>query len=169
MWRTASAVSQNKQNVLVQSMRLRMEKKGESIMNRSLPDKNYFIAIGVGLLVMFILLMACGACQADEPIKASWYSVESLKKEGSWKIWKGVMSNGDQFSDDGYTCASRMHSLGTILMVVNLSNSRSVIVEVTDRIGKRFAKTRIDLSKRAFSEIADLKQGLVPVRIEVLS
>lgn len=105
---------------------------------------------------------------ADQ-IKASWYSVESLKREGSWKIWKGVMANGERFNDDGYTAASRLHNLGTMLVVTNINNGKSVVVKVTDRIGKRFAKTRIDLSKRAFSEIAMLKQGLVPVRIEVLS
>ena len=123
----------------------------------------------IWLLGIALLLVMCEVCKADQPIKASWYSVESLKKEGSWKIWKGVMVNGKQFNDDAYTCASRMHKLGTVLMVVNLSNKKTVVVTVSDRIGKRFAKTRIDLSKRAFSEIASLEQGLVQIRIEVLS
>jgi len=39
---------------------------------------------------------------------------------------------------------------------------------VPDRIGKRFAKSRIDLSKRAFSEIANLKLGIIPITVEVV-
>lgn len=126
--------------------------------------KNWLIWL-LGLLILIGLL--CTPCKADT-IKASWYSVDSLKKEGSWKIWKGVMANGKQFSDDGYTCATRLYNLGTMLSITNLNNQKRVIVQVSDRIGKRFAKTRIDLSKRAFSEIADLKQGLVPIKVEVL-
>jgi rare lipoprotein A len=58
-----------------------------------------------------------------------------------------------------------MHSLGTHLVVKNIKNGKEVIVVVTDRIGKRFARTRIDLSKGAFEKIADLKEGLVKVSI----
>jgi len=127
-------------------------------------QKNWMIWI----LVIVVLLVLCGTCKSEETIKASWYSVESLKKEGSWAIWKGVMSNGEQFNDDAYTCASRMHNLGTMLMVTNLNNGARVQVKVTDKIGKRFAKTRIDLSKKAFSQIANLKWGVVPIKIEVI-
>ena len=41
--------------------------------------------------------------------------------------------------------------------------------ETTDRIGKRFATKIIDLSQRAFAEIANLKQGLVSVKVELLT
>jgi rare lipoprotein A len=76
------------------------------------------------------------------------------------------MANGHLFSDDKLTCATRLYNLGTILRVTNISNGKSVIVKVTDRIGKRFAQTRIDLSKSAFQSIADLKQGVIPVSVE---
>ena len=119
-------------------------------------------------LAIAALLMVCSVARAEQPIKASWYSVASLKKEGSWKIWKGVCADGSQFNDNNLTCASRMHKLGAMLKVTNLSNGKSVVVKVSDRIGKRFAETRIDLTPRAFAEIATLKQGLVEVSIEVL-
>jgi rare lipoprotein A (peptidoglycan hydrolase) len=41
-----------------------------------------------------------------------------------------------------------------------------VDVKVTDRIGKRFGKTRIDLSISAFRAIANLNIGLINVEVE---
>lgn len=78
------------------------------------------------------------------------------------------MANGETFNDNAWTCATRLYPIGTWLCVRTLDGRKSVIVLVTDRIGKRFAKTRIDLSKRAFSIIAPLKQGLAKVSIEVI-
>ena len=78
------------------------------------------------------------------------------------------MANGTLFVDDNLTCATRLYPLGTILRITNLDTKRSVEVKVTDRIGKRFTYKRIDLSKGAFSKIADCKQGLVQVRVERL-
>ena len=101
-------------------------------------------------------------------LKASWYSIESLKKEGTWKTTKGVMANGDHFVDYNYTCASRMHKLGDVLRVTCTKTNRSCIVTVTDRIGYRFRYTRIDLSKQAFKEIANLDEGVIDITIEVI-
>ena len=126
------------------------------------------------IIAIFIIILIVGAwislAHAETiPLKASWYSVESLKKEGTWKYSKGVMANGHQFSDAEFTCATRLFPMGTILKVYRTTTGKFVLVKVTDRIGKRFAKTRIDLSKGAFSKIADLKQGVVPCKVEVIT
>ena len=125
------------------------------------------------IIVLVILLsyqiLNTKNCIADSHnLLASYYSVNSLKREGTWKHSKGVMANGKQFNDNNLTCATRLFSLGSMLRITNLENGKSVVVEVTDRIGKRFAQTRIDLSKLAFSRIADLSQGIVPIKVEVL-
>jgi len=120
-------------------------------------------------VVLVALLVFPHKTYATE-LKASWYSVESLKKEGTWKNGKEQrMANGCLFSDSGLTCANRLYPLGTYLKITNTRNGKSVICKTTDRIGKRFAKTRIDLSKRAFSEIADLKCGVIPITVEVVN
>jgi rare lipoprotein A len=103
-----------------------------------------------------------------ETLQASWYSIESLKKEGTYKYSKGVMANGKYFNDNNLTCATRLFPLGTLLCITNANNEKSVVVKTTDRIGKRFAKTRIDLSKGAFSQIANLDRGLIPIKVEVI-
>lgn len=119
------------------------------------------------VFALCLVVLCCGVTSA-ETIKASWYSVESLKKEGSWAIYKGVMANGHQFNEHADTVACRLFKLGSRLKVTNLNTGKSVIVTVTDKIGKRFAKTRIDLSKGAFQKIANLKQGLIDVKVEEL-
>ncbi len=123
-----------------------------------------------GLIVIWVialLVITCLSCHAEE-LKASWYSVASLKRDGQWSITKGVMSNGKAFSDSRLTAASRDWPLGTWVEVRNLANGKSVNVEITDRINKRFAHKRIDLSKMAFSRIGELKKGIVKVRVEKL-
>jgi rare lipoprotein A (peptidoglycan hydrolase) len=123
------------------------------------------------LLVCFWLLISqvCFAQRIPCPtLQASWYSVASLQKEGTWKHSKGVMANGELFNESNFTCATRLYPLRTLLLVTNIQNGRTCVVRVTDRIGKRFATKRIDLSKAAFAKIASLQQGLVSVKVEVV-
>lgn len=124
------------------------------------------IRIVARLVILFLLVFSESAFAGT--LKASWYSDASLKAEGTFKTSKGIMANGKRFNENDLTCACRMFPLNTVIKVTSLASNKSVIVKVTDRIGKRFAKTRIDLSKSAFAKIADLKQGLVPITVEVI-
>ena len=116
-------------------------------------------------LIMLMLWAFCSLAYA-EPLKASWYSVASLKAESTYKTSKGIMANGKVFDENALTCATRLYKLGTMLKITNKVNGKSVVVKITDRIGKRFANKRIDLSKKAFSLIADLKEGIIPITVE---
>jgi rare lipoprotein A len=119
----------------------------------------------LGFFILIFLLFT--QAQATEPLilTASWYSIASLKRDGQWKITKGVMANGEKFRDEGFTCASRDFKLGTKLLIT-AGNGKSVIVRVTDRINKRYKGKRIDLSKSAFNLLAPLSQGLILVTVE---
>lgn len=120
------------------------------------------------IVSLFFIVSAYAQVPSPAYLTASWYSVESLKREGTYKTSKGVMANGRKFSDTNYTCASRLYPMDTYLRITNHNNRKSVIVKVTDKIGKRFATKRIDLSKGAFAKIANLKSGLVKVKVEVI-
>ncbi len=123
-----------------------------------------------GIFSALIILCLSINAFAEQQLLASWYSRESLIKEGTWKNGKErMMANGEKFNDLLFTCATRLFPLGAQLKITNPQNNKSVIVKVTDRIGKRFAKTRIDLSKSAFMAIADCKQGLVKVKVEIIN
>jgi rare lipoprotein A len=78
-------------------------------------------------------------------------------------------ASGVPFDMNKYTAAHKKFPFGTKLKVTNEVNGQSVIVEVTDR--GPFVKSReIDLSKRAFMEIAKNKGiGVMTVTIEVFT
>lgn len=116
-------------------------------------------------LIICIFLFSCSLAHAQE-LTASWYSVASLKKEGTWKTSKGVMANGKNFKDDNFTCACRLYPLGSLLRITTPRGGKSITVRNTDRIGRRFAYTRIDLSKSAFLMLAPLEKGIIKVEVE---
>jgi len=97
--------------------------------------------------------------------EASYYTVESCKREGT----SGIMANGRRLDDERYTCATWDYAFGTKLRITNLQNGKSCCVEVTDRgPAKRLYKKgrKLDLSKKAFSSISDLRKGLITVEIK---
>lgn len=67
-------------------------------------------------------------------------------------------TNGRKFNNNKYTAAHKKLPFGTMVKVTNQSNGKSVIVEITDR-GPFVRSREIDLSKRAFMEIAKGKSG----------
>jgi rare lipoprotein A len=77
-------------------------------------------------------------------------------------------ASGRRFDNNKYMAAHRKFPFGTKLRLTNEYNGKCVIVEVADR--GPFSKGReIDISKRAFREIADNRNsGAVMVTIEVI-
>lgn len=67
-------------------------------------------------------------------------------------------TSGIKFDNNKYTAAHKKLPFGTKVKVTNESNGKSVIVEITDR-GPFVRSREIDLSKRAFMEIASSKNG----------
>jgi rare lipoprotein A len=57
---------------------------------------------------------------------------------------------------------------GSRVRVVNLVNKQSVVVKITDR-GELFDGRIIDLSYGAAQRLAMIKDGLAPVKLEVIS
>lgn len=120
--------------------------------------------VAISMLMGFVL--GYGIARAEEGT-ASWYSVESCLREGT----SGIMANGEALDDNKLTCAMWGVPFGTRLLVTNLANGKKIIVVVKDRgPSKRlYKKGRIvDLSKLAFSRIAELKRGLIQVSVEVV-
>jgi rare lipoprotein A len=77
-------------------------------------------------------------------------------------------ASGKRFDNNKYTAAHKKLPFGTKVKVTNESNGKSVIIEITDR-GPFVRSREIDLSKRAFMEIAHNKSsGTMKVTIEVL-
>jgi rare lipoprotein A len=77
-------------------------------------------------------------------------------------------ASGKRFDNKKYTAAHKKLPFGTKLRVTNEANGKSVMVEVNDR-GPFIKGREIDLSKRAFMDIASSKYGgSLTVTIEVI-
>ena len=124
------------------------------------------IAVLITLLLMFLLSVWVVGVFAGEVITASWYSVESCKREGTSGIWT---ASGERFTNEGLTCAMRSRDFGAYYKITNLDNGKSVVVRHND-FGpnkKLWNKVRrVDLSRGAFSKIAPLSKGVIPISIE---
>lgn len=76
-----------------------------------------------------------------------------------------MTSNGERLHHDSMTCAHRTYPFGTLLKVTNLTNSKQVVVRVTDR--GPFGRGRIvDLSWGAAKALDMLSAGIVPCLVE---
>ena len=77
-------------------------------------------------------------------------------------------ASGELFNNDLYTAAHKTLKFGTKIRVTNTVNDSSVIVIINDR-GPFIKGREIDLSKKAFMEIAKFKQrGFLIVNIEII-
>jgi rare lipoprotein A len=76
-------------------------------------------------------------------------------------------ANGEIFTQKGMTCAHNSLPLGTWVKVTNLSNKRSVILKVTDRLHPKNPRL-VDLSKSAAKKLGYTGHGLTKVKVEVL-
>ena len=89
---------------------------------------------------------------------ASWYS------ERDPHINRHT-ANGEVFDDSRLTCASWDYPFGTVLRVENLGNRKSVVCRVNDRGPSRRLDRLVDLTQSSFRRIADLKLGLIRVKV----
>jgi len=82
-----------------------------------------------------------------------------------------VTASGEIFNQYEMVAAHRSLPLGSVVRVTNLENRRRVVLRVIDRgpYGRNYRKgTIIDVSKGAARRLGFIRDGLVPVRVEVL-
>jgi len=105
------------------------------------------------LLLVFIItlsLLSFTKSGVNECI-ATWYNMHG-----------SLTASGSKMHRDSLTAAYNSVPLNTKLMITNISNNKSCIVKVTDRMGNK-TPNRIDLSYKAFGDIANHKQGKIKV------
>ncbi|MFH1479226.1 MAG: septal ring lytic transglycosylase RlpA family protein [Candidatus Omnitrophota bacterium] len=123
----------------------------------------------ISLLIVFgltfiIEVKDAGSSRAIFQTETSWYS----KKD------PGILrttANMEIFDDEKLTCAIWDLPFNTLLRVTNLENGRYIYVRVNDRGPAKRLVNRgraLDLTKEAFSKIADLKEGLIRVQVEII-
>lgn len=73
-------------------------------------------------------------------------------------------SSGAVYHKDSLTAAHKTLKFGTLIRVTNLSNDSSVIVKVTDRMGR--TSHILDLSEAGAKQLNILRAGVAKVKIE---
>ncbi len=76
-------------------------------------------------------------------------------------------SSGEIYDMNGLTAAHPSYPFNTIVKVINLTNNKSVVVRVNDRM-PNFKGRIIDLSLKAAKEIEMINTGIQKVKIEVI-
>lgn len=107
------------------------------------------------LLTITTLLLFSSVCLAKNYGIASFYYRPQNTASGKW------------FTPNKMWAAHKTLPLGTKVKVTNVKNQKSVIVTIWDRGPYKKGRV-IDLSKSAFSKIADTKKGLCTVNLKIV-
>lgn len=87
----------------------------------------------------------------------------------TWYDRHGALTaSGVRMHRDSATCAYNALPMGTKLLITNTENNKECIAVITDRMGNK-TPNRIDLSYKAFGNIASHSQGVAKVRITRLN
>ena len=131
--------------------------------HRPTPTAAFFAAAG-----LVAALGGCGAAGLGDTARAgeaetglAVYYADSLHGRPT--------ASGAPYDKDAFTAAHRSLPFGTRVRVVRLDNRRSVEVEINDRGPFGDADRVIDLSRAAAERLDMIREGVVEVRIEVLS
>ncbi len=115
-----------------------------------------------------LVLIACGATSSQpRPPRPSGASEIGQASYYADRYQGQLTANGERYDRRSLTAAHKRLAFDTRVRVTNLDNGRSVVVRINDR--GPFVRGRIiDLSRAAFSEIAQTRLGIVDVRVDVL-
>ena len=128
------------------------------------------------LLSLHLIFSGCGLVSSPAYIyrsaPAGTRIVSGLEFRGT-ASWYGIpfhgrtTANGETYNMNDYTCAHRTLPFGTLLLVTNLANEKTVTVRVTDR-GPYISGRIIDLSRAAAVSLDMLDTGTAQVSLKVV-
>jgi rare lipoprotein A len=105
-------------------------------------------------LSLFLVIFLLSFTKSDiTECVATWYDMHGAKTASGVKMHR-----------DSLTAAYNSAPLYTKLKITNLNNGKTCIVVVTDRMGNK-SPNRIDLSYKAFGEVANHNQGKIRVTV----
>ncbi len=118
-----------------------------------------------------MVLAGCTSTSAVGGAKTKEYAKShALAGKASWygdKFHGKLTASGETYNMNANTAAHKTLPFGTIVRVTNTDNNKSVNVKINDR-GPYVKGRVIDLSHKAFAKIGNVKQGTVPVKIEIV-
>ncbi len=119
------------------------------------------------LFFLFLLLPFLGISQEGAKSTKQLNGIATIYA----KRFNGLRTaTGEVFKHSNLTAASNFFKINTWVKVTNLSNSKSVIVRINDRMHPRMAKLGrvVDLTQAAANLLGNF-DGLLKVKVEVLA
>lgn len=110
------------------------------------------------------------AKEVAETVKKTTYEKYGTASYYAHKFHGKKTANGERFNMYALTAAAANHiPMNCKIKVTNVENGKSVIVKVNDRgaFGPKYGRS-LDLSKAAFSSIANLNKGVIKIKYEIL-
>jgi len=115
-------------------------------------------------VIAVVLLAGCGRSRPAEPGAAE----TGIASYYAHKFHGRTTASGEVYDETRMTAAHKELPFGTRIRVTNLENGREAEFRVTDR--GPFVKGRIvDVSYQGAKELDFVREGIVRVRLEVLS
>jgi rare lipoprotein A len=130
----------------------------------------------VTVFVFLVLFQGCALVSSpvyvSRGVSAASVVVSGVEIRGT-ASWYGLpfhgrkTASGETYDMNGLTCAHRTFPFGTLLLVTNLGNGRTVTVRVTDR-GPFVSGRIVDLSRGAAAALGMLDTGTARVSLKVV-
>jgi len=96
------------------------------------------------------------SAQPSKTVRASYQGAQAAGRP---------TASGEPYDPDELTAASKIYPIGSILLVTNPANGKSVKVRINDR-GPHVRGRSLDLSKRAAEELGITDQGVARLKVK---
>jgi rare lipoprotein A len=141
------------------------------MVGRDTKEFRYYLRISTALAVLLVFVLflhGCARLTRYEPhSELIGYKETGMASYYAKKFHYNKTASGESLNNNAMTAAHKTLPFGAKVIVKNLNNGKSVTVRINDR--GPFVKGRIiDLTRAAFSQIANLSKGVVKVEITVV-
>ena len=120
----------------------------------------------INLLFLVLLSIALYSCAANRANATSSYQSTTVSYYAN-KFNGKKTASGEIYRHSKMTAAHKTLSFGTKVEIINIENSKKIIITVNDR-GPLKAGRAFDLSQSAFKKIGNLNNGILKVNYKVL-
>ena len=120
----------------------------------------------INLLFLVFLSIALYSCSVNKGNANASYQSTTVSYYAN-KFNGKKTASGEVYKHSKMTAAHKSLAFGTKVEIINVENSKKVVVIINDR-GPLKSGRAFDLSQGAFKKIGELKEGILKVKYKVL-
>ncbi len=120
----------------------------------------------INLLFVVLLSIALYSCSVNKGNANASYQSTTVSYYAN-KFNGKKTASGEVYKHSKMTAAHKTLAFGTEVEIINVENSKKVVVIINDR-GPLKSGRAFDLSQGAFKKIGSLKEGILKVKYKVL-